>query len=243
MRTMRFIISTLLWICAGSFFLILGAVYLSLSLFFPPRRLQPLVRRACRILLLCAGQRLRIVGAFPSMNGGPYFYMFNHSSMLDTFIIISQLPEYTGAVGKKEQFTQPIWGAILKRWGAIPIDRENLDRAITSLNQAARDMDGGLSLLVAPEGTRSVDGRLGPFKKGPFHLANDLGFPIIPLGIRGAHRAKSKGSMHINPGIIEFHIGVPIDSEGSTSSSVESLRDKTRQAIGTLCGCDSESAR
>jgi len=233
---MRFMVSSLLWLSSGSFFLVLGAVYLSLSLLFKPPTLQPLVRKACRLLLFFAGQRLRVVGDFPSVEHGPYFYMFNHSSMLDTFIIISQLPEYTGAVGKKEQFTQPIWGAILKRWGAIPIDRENLERAIESLNVAAQDMGGGLSLLVAPEGTRSHDGGLGEFKKGPFHLARDLGFPIIPLGIRGAYEAKRKGSLHIKPGIIEFHIGDAIHPSTVEPPTVEALRAETRESIGALSG-------
>ena len=97
--------------------------------------------------------------------------MFNHTSLLDTFIVVALIPEFTGAIGKKEQFKIPIWGAVLRRWGVVGIERDNVAEAVRSLGAVEEAVKSGVSLLIAPEGTRSPDGTLGVFKKGPFHVA------------------------------------------------------------------------
>ena len=130
--------------------------------------------------------------------------------MLDTFIMLAILPEWTGAVGKKEQFSVPIWGAILKRFGAVPLDRKNRDAAIASMDEVGRSFADGRSLLVSPEGTRSSSGELGDFKKGPFHLAVRHHVPMIPTVIRGAYESKRKGDWRLRPNLIHIDVGPPL---------------------------------
>ena len=143
--------------------------------------------------------------------------------------MVSILPEFVAAVGKRAQFDIPLWGWVIRRWGAVPIDRTQLKEAIRSLDEVERSVAAGRSLLIAPEGTRSPDGRLGIFRKGPFHVALHTGATIVPVRVRGAYEAKSKGSWLFRPGVISVHVleGVPVPK--SSSSDVSSLRDEVRQ--------------
>jgi len=165
---------------------------------------------------------------------GPYIYMFNHTSILDTFVVMAILPEFTSAIGKKEQFRIPIWGTILRRWGTLPIDRHALTAAIENLDRVGESFARGRSVLIAPEGTRSHDGRLGPFKKGPFHIASRYQARLVPIAIVGAFRAKHKGSWILRPGVIQARIGLPLESHSLLASSVESLRDESRRQFEAL---------
>ena len=141
-----YILSILLWTLSTALFIVLGGAYFFLSILFPPKKLHFFAKVLCRIFLLCAGQRLHLENAFPQVENGPYIYVFNHTSLLDTFILVAVLPEFTGAIGKKEQFSIPLWGWILKRWGVVPIDRSALRDAIRSLQVVEKSLQNGLSL-------------------------------------------------------------------------------------------------
>ena len=227
-RVLSYPISAVLWLLGIGFLAPFCVLYLFLSLFFAPRTLNPLVRLVARGVLIAAGQRLQIQGPFPAPQDGPYIYMFNHCSLLDTFVLITAVPEFMGAVGKAEQFDVPIWGQVLRRWGVVPVQRDALEEAIESLQTAAEVHASGLSLLISPEGTRSRDGRLGPFKKGPFHLALAGQATIVPLIIGGAYASKRKGSWLIRPGRLSIRVAPLVVVRGAEFSSVEALRDEVR---------------
>ena len=106
-----------LWGLSASFFALAGSLYILISVALTPKQLQPLGRWVCSATLWLAGQRLDVTGEFPPPGEGPYLYVFNHTSLLDTFIVVALIPEFTGAIGKKEQFKIPIWGAVLRCWG------------------------------------------------------------------------------------------------------------------------------
>jgi len=200
-----------------------------LALIIPPRALAGPARWACRGILLGAGQWVTIERRFPAIADGPYVYMFNHTSLLDTFVVLAVIPEFTGAIGKKEQFDVPLWGWILRRWGAVPIDRAQLGQAIESLGKVEEALAGGTSLLISPEGTRSTDGRLAPFKKGPFHVAYNTQTPIVPLTLFGAYEAKRKGSWRLRPGTIRVQVGPPIAPVPDLENGMLRLRATTRE--------------
>ena len=226
---LKSVISAALWLFSVVFFVLAGSLYLFAALIISPKTLHPIARWTCRGMLLTAGQSLRLRGEFPAAQDGPFIYMFNHTSLLDTLVVIAVIPEFTGAIGKQEQFKVPIWGWILRRWGAVPIDRNELGGAIESLNRVGETLKNGLSLLIAPEGTRSADGTLGPFKKGPFHLALQHDVAILPLAITGAYRAKRKGSWLLSPGVIEVEVLPLISGRSDVVRTVESLRASTRK--------------
>ena len=221
------VVSILLWMLGATLFVIFGTVYFLLSMVFPPRRLHPFAKVICRLFLLGAGQRLRLESDFPDVEKGPYIYVFNHTSLLDTFILVSVLPEFTGAIGKKEQFSIPLWGWILRRWGVVPIDRKALRAAIRSLQVVEKSLQDGLSLLISPEGTRSLDGTLQSFKKGAFHVALHTQTPIVPICILGAHASKNRSSWRLRPGTIRLKVARTVAPSQLDSCTVESLRAET----------------
>ncbi len=225
---MRALVSLLLWVTSLTAFTVLGLGFFLLALIIPPRRLARPARWACRGILLSAGQWVTVEGRFPPLAAGPYVYMFNHSSLLDTFVVLAVIPEFTGAIGKKEQFSVPLWGWILKRWGAVPIDRGKLGEAIQSLGMVEDALAKGTSLLIAPEGTRSRDGKLAPFKKGPFHVAYNTKTPIVPMTLLGAYEAKRKGSWILRPGRLTVRIGPLVSVEDQGTGGMTALRAATR---------------
>lgn len=228
------ILSLLLWTFSLITFVCLGICFVCLSFLLPPRWLHPVARAVSRGILFTAGQRLKQTGTFPDHKDGPYIYMFNHTSLLDTFVVMALIPEFTGAIGKAEQFSIPIWGWILKRWGAVPIERGHLSTAIDQLSQVEDALRNGTSLLISPEGTRSADGRLRAFKKGPFHVALNSKATIVPMALVGVFHAKRKGSWRISPNTIDVRVASPITIEGVHEWDLESLQAETCARIAAL---------
>ena len=118
----------------------------------------------CRTCLLTAGQLLKIKGTIPPKEKQPYIYMLNHQSMFDHFMIAGSTSHYLTGVAAEDQYSYPIYGAALRRYKAIPIKRKKLKDAIHSLDEAEKVVLSGTSLLIAPEGTRTISGELGKFK-------------------------------------------------------------------------------
>ena len=135
-------------------------------------------------MLLGAGQIIKVEGELPTSKDGPYFYLFNHQSLLDQFVIGAIVKEYLSAVGGDFQFKWPIWGRLIRRIGAIPIVREDLAKAIYSLSLAEVEIKNGTSFMISPEGTRTLTGKMGEFKKGPFHLSLNTGVTIALSSLR-----------------------------------------------------------
>src|ERR1044071_7259535 len=143
-------------------------------------------------------------------------YMSNHQSHLDIPMLYATLPSPTiRMLGKKELFAIPIWGRGLRAAEFIEVDRSNHARAVKSIEHAARLVRDGVSIYLAPEGTRSRDGRIGPLKKGGFHLARETGVPIVPVAIRGTIDILPRGGRVMHSGKrVDVTIGAPIHIEG-----------------------------
>ncbi|MCJ7801406.1 MAG: 1-acyl-sn-glycerol-3-phosphate acyltransferase [Candidatus Marinimicrobia bacterium] len=233
------IIALVIWPFALITFVISAGTYLFVALFISPKRLHPLARFLCRFMLLGAGQIIKIKGEIPDPKDGPHLYLFNHQSLLDQFLIAGTIKEYISAVGADYQFSWPIWGRLIKRYGAIPIVRKDLSKAIYSLKLAEDEIRKGTSFLISPEGTRTLTGKMGEFKKGPFHLSLNTGITIIPIGLIGAYDSKQKNDWRIYPGMVTVRIGKPVKKEYYQKMSVDELRDVIRNKISLLCDDDS----
>ncbi|MFQ6611635.1 MAG: lysophospholipid acyltransferase family protein [Fidelibacterota bacterium] len=213
---------------------ICALIYLLVFLFIPPKKIHPLARVFCFLILTAGGQWLKLYGVPPDPKKGPYLYLFNHESMFDVFMMVAAVPHYISAVGANKQFSWLIWGFLIRRYGIIPIKRSQLHEAIRSLELAEIEIRNGVSFMIAPEGTRSIDGTMGPFKKGPFHLALNTGVTIVPVGLRGVFRAKRKTDWRLNPGILKLKFGKPLSFEEYSGYSVEELREFVRNKIVKL---------
>lgn len=160
--------------------------------------------------LWLSGARLK-VEPLPELPPGPLIFASNHESALDIWVLLALLPRAVRFLAKAELFRLPIFGAYMRLGGHVPVDRTNHGRAVESLRQAAALVRGGTSLIVFPEGTRSTDGRVHPFKKGPFVLAAEAGVPVVPVAISGAGRVTPSKVIAIHPGTIRVAVGEPVD--------------------------------
>jgi 1-acyl-sn-glycerol-3-phosphate acyltransferase len=168
------------------------------------------------------GIQLTATGAEQVPPGRAYIYMSNHQSHLDIPMLYATLPSPTiRMLGKKELFQIPLWGRGLRAAEFIEVDRSNHVRAMKSIERAAELVRDGVSIYLAPEGTRSRDGRIGKLKKGGFHLAKETATPIVPVAIRGTIDILPRGGKVMQTGVpVTVTIGAPIPVEGK---SIEEL--------------------
>lgn len=159
----------------------------------------------------------------------PYLFMSNHQSLYDIPILFAALKGRLRMVAKKELFRVPIWGQALQVAEFVSIDRKDRYKAVQSLKEAARLMQSGINVWMAPEGTRSRDGKLLPFKKGGFMLALETGAKIVPVAINGAWSVIPPKSLRLRLGQrVEVEFGKPIDATAYSIETRDALMREVR---------------
>jgi 1-acyl-sn-glycerol-3-phosphate acyltransferase len=195
----------------------------------------PLYRSALwvtRIGLHLAGIHVDVVWEQPLDPARRYLFLSNHVSNLDPPVLIPLLPERTVVFLKRSLMKIPILGWGMRRGGYIPVDRDGrLESAIESAELATRALASGLHILSFVEGTRSRDGRLQPFKKGPFYLAEQAGVPVVPVSIYGTETMMKKGSLKIFPGTAHVVFHAPLVPRDYASR--DDLMSAVRAAIAS----------
>ncbi len=165
--------------------------------------------------------RDRIDGAMPAI------YVSNHTSTLDAFIGIWLCPYGGCGVLKKEVVRVPFFGWLALLSGHLLIDRFNKERAVEALKDTATLVKKNrLGIWIMPEGTRSRDGRLQPFKKGFVHMAIATGFPVVPVIVHGAHKNWEKGTFRFVPMTIDIEVLPPIDTSKWTEATAGAHADE-----------------
>ena len=189
--------------------------------------------RIARVGMRLVGVRVEVRGVEHLERGLVYIFMPNHSSNLDPPVLIPAIPGRTSILVKKEVFRIPILGTAMKWAELVPVDRGDREAAIESVNAAIRVMQCGLHMLVFPEGTRTSDGRLLPFKKGPFHLAMDSGAPVVPITVLGTFESWPKTRFALRPGTATVVFHEPIDPRAfpDRESLMEAVREKIVSAL------------
>jgi len=168
----------------------------------------------------------------------PYVFMCNHQSALDIYTLLACLPLSFKWIAKRQLFKIPFIGWAMTRTGYISIDREKPREALKAMEEAARKIRAGMNIIIFPEGTRSFDGNLLPFKKGGFTLALRAMVPIVPIGIYGTSQLQPKGSfISKKKGVIYINIGEPIILEGLDRSAKTKVMDDVRERIEELMAC------
>ena len=180
------------------------------------------VSRLYRVVILgivplgvrAAGIKVVVTGREKVPAGVSCIFLANHVSNLDPPVIVSQIPPMTSVLLKEELMKIPLLGKAMRMGRFVPVERSNSrEAAMRSMKASAEALHSGLHMLVFAEGTRSKDGRLQTFKKGPFFLAERTGAPIIPVVISGTERMMRKGSFAITPGVARVQMLAPIDAK------------------------------
>jgi 1-acyl-sn-glycerol-3-phosphate acyltransferase len=176
-----------------------------------------------------AGVRVETVGLDAFDHSRSYIFMTNHVSNLDPPIQIWLIPRRSSVMVKKELFKTPILGAAMRMGSLVPVDRGNRDAGIDAVKAAKAVVAQGLNMMIYVEGKRSFDGKLLPFKKGPFYLAMECGVPVIPVTIVGTHYAMPKARFAIKPATVQVIFHPPI--EPKDFGTRECLMEKVRSVI------------
>jgi len=184
-----------------------------------------------RSILMGSGVRVSVTGIERIDTGRPYIFMSNHQSNFDIPVLLGHLPVQFRWLAKAELFRIPVFGRAMRGAGYISIDRADRAAAFDSLRQAAEKIRQGVSILIFPEGTRSLDGFLRTFKKGGFVLAIQAGVPIVPVVVRGTFDIMPKHRLLIRPRDVTVDVGAPIAVEGVNYASKETLMEAVREAI------------
>ncbi len=217
--------------------ILMGSISLFASIADGSGRLQHrIARRWARMLMRIMGVRVTVTGRENLQPGATYVFCGNHLSLIDTPLLFGYLDWDFRILARKGLFQVPFLGWHLRRAGHLPVARDDVHAAVRNITDAARRVSHGLSIVVFPEGGRSEDGALGPFKPGGPYIAIKAGVPVVPLGILGTHRVHRMGSPIIRPGHVDLRIGAPIQTAGMTNQEtgrlVQHLVDRVRHLLG-----------
>ena len=229
---MQVLTSIFRWTLGLVTFIIMGPVVLLLLPFERLRfRIGSIFSRA---LLWSLGGKLVTDGGFP--DDRRYIIMANHTTFADPLIIASIAKgRYTGLIAES-QTHYPLWGSLVKLFKVIPIKRRDPLAAKKAIKLAEQRLAEGFHVIILPEGTRTLTGKMGPLKKGGFHMAMNSGASILPIGIEGGFAFKSKTSWMLRPGRITIRFGEPIEPETYNQLTMEDVMAEVRQRLLELSG-------
>ncbi len=227
-----FVVTLIWWIV-----LVFDALILALLLVILPDRFRNsfALRNASKLVLKVAGVKVRIQGLENILEDQPQIFVVNHKSWFDSFILSAFLPVPVTFVSKKEMFKVPVYNYIMKRLHFICVDRKKIRGSITGIDETAKLFDSGLSIVIFPEGTRSIE-QLGPFKRGAVLLSAVAQVPIVPIALKGTENIKFRGGHWIHYGTqTEICILKPIEAysmEGlEQKDPVRYIRDEIQKRL------------
>lgn len=193
-----------------------------------------------KTLAFLTGMRVTLRSEATLEPGRPYVFMANHVSSADIWALYAVLPVRVRMIAKKQLGAIPFFGWALRAGRFVFIDRQDPHAARRSIDEAARRIRGGVSVLIFPEGTRSRDGRLGSFKKGGFHLAVNAGVPIVPVAVRGTFALLPPKTLWIRPGPVEVVLAPPVPTQGLADTERSHLVERVQAMVAARLAVSEE---
>ncbi len=224
--------SALLWIASGIHFFVVCSFLVFLAIFIDPRKNDWPQRLLCRNVLRLAGVRFEVRRAAGFDPQRTSFFVVNHVNLFDPFVLYSAIPQFVRGLELESHFKIPIYGWMMKRFGNVPVPKQTRPsdlKRMWRLTKAA--LDAGVSIVVFPEGGRTRDGHVGPFKDGVFRMAQQFGYPIAPVSIVGSYEFNQKGDWMLRPSKIVVHIHDTIETKGIHKDEIEVLRDRVHRIV------------
>ena len=220
------------WSCIAVAAIVLGMFTLITYPFDQKGRVGHLCARLWgKAALLANGVKVKVEGVENLKGEGPYIFMSNHQGSFDIFALLGHLPFQFKWLAKKELFAIPFFGWTMAAAGYISIDRGGTRKTVEAMNEAAEKIREGMSVAIFPEGSRSPDGTIQPFKKGGFTLAIKSKVPIVPIAISGSREIMPKEKLTALSGEIRMRIGHPIETGDCFMKDRNSLMEKVRESI------------
>ena len=178
-----------------------------------------------------AGVKIETVGLERVDPSRTYIFMSNHVSNIDPPLMLPLIPKRTSVMARNELFNYPLLGKAMKLGSLVPVDRKNREAGIAAVRAASEVIRKGINMTIYVEGGRSFDGRLLPFKKGPFYLATECSVPVVPVTIVGTHHIMPKGRFAIKPGTVTVIFHKPI--EPKDFGGRDDLKAQVREIINS----------
>jgi 1-acyl-sn-glycerol-3-phosphate acyltransferase len=215
------------WLLCAAYFFPVCAFLVLLGIFIDPRRNDGAQRMLCRTTIKLAGAKL-VVWRAPGFDPArTCFFLVNHVNLFDPFVLYATIPQFLRGLELESHFHIPVYGWMMKRFGNVPVPDNNRPSDLKRMWRLTRAaLDSGVSLAVFPEGQRTVDGRLGPFKDGVFRMALQFGTPIVPVSVVGAFEFNKKTSWLLRPGRIVVHLHDTIETKDLRKEDFSALRDR-----------------
>ena len=224
-RTVFFLVPAI-----GLYTIVLGTLSLFSSLFDRTGdRGHRIARLWARLILRTTGVRVEVSGLERLDSRSSYVLAANHQSIYDIPILFASLPLQLRIVAKDSLGRVPFLGWHLQRTGHLLVDRRNPGAAIVA--KMRRLVSESHSLIVFPEGTRSVDGAVGRFKKGPFLVALDAQLPVVPVSLAGSRHVMRKGHLTVSPGTVRLMIHPPVSTTGVTRATLGTFAERVRELV------------
>jgi 1-acyl-sn-glycerol-3-phosphate acyltransferase len=223
----------------ANLYLVVGGIVFGIAAivasWIPPRRRYafPVARAWARGLLLLSGVSVRVTRTPPALPDRVVF-MANHQSLYDIPALLATVPVPVRFLAKRSLFRIPVFGWALAAAGFVPIDRVDRSRAREAFQLALGALGEGMGIVIFPEETRSLDGRIRPFRRGGFLMALKGRTPVVPVGIRGTLRVRAKGSMLVEPAEVEVAFGDPVDGAAWGVRRIDGLLERVESDVATL---------
>jgi 1-acyl-sn-glycerol-3-phosphate acyltransferase len=179
------------------------------------------------------GMRVKAVGTEHVHHGETYVFICNHQSHADIVSLFVALPINVGFLAKKELKRVPFLAQAMVAGGHVFIDRSRRNSALKAMEEAADEVArGDTSIVIFPEGTRGQTSEIQPFKSGGFHLARNAKVRVVPVGLRGTREIQARGELGFKPGLVEVHVGAPVDPHAYPT--VQALMEDVRARVSSL---------
>lgn len=224
--------SLLHWTLAFAFFVPVCTFVVALGSVIDPRRFDPLVRWMMRSVVRLAGGRLEVKRADGFDPARTSFFVSNHVNLLDPFVLYAAIPQFVRGLELESHFKVPVYGWLMGRFGNVPVPDKRTAEGLKRTYRLTREaLERDVSLIVFPEGGRTLDGSVGEFEEGVFRMAKQLGCPIVPVSIVGSYRWKRKGSKLLRPGPITVHLHDTIDVGALDRAALRALGERVQAIV------------
>jgi len=224
--------SALLWAISLLNFGLSVPILVVLAFVFHPKKHDWLQRAFCRRIIFFAGARVKMVASPGFDPKRTCFFISNHVNLFDPFVLYCVILQFTRGWELESHFKIPIYGMLMRRFGNVPVPDVRRPSDLKRMWRMTKDaIDGGMSLIVFPEGKRTRDGHVGEFELGAFRLAQQLGIPLVPISIVGSFQHHATGNWMFWPAEITVHLHDTIETSNLNKEDVPALHDRVHAII------------